>query len=53
MKLIKQHVDHLSLDPESFEYQAGSSFNQTVIVTGLQAGHVEITASSEPADSWM
>lgn len=53
VKLIKQHEDHLALDPESFVYQTGTSFNQTIVVTGLKAGSVEITSSSEPSDSWM
>ncbi|XP_068153163.1 cystinosin homolog [Drosophila tropicalis] len=50
--LLKQHEDHLAVDPESFTYSAGSSQNQTVIVTGLKAGYVEITANST-SESWI
>ncbi|XP_034488953.1 cystinosin homolog [Drosophila innubila] len=53
VKLIKQHEDHLNLYPDSFVYQAGSSFNQTITVIGRRAGHVEITASSDPSESWI
>ncbi|KAH8359755.1 hypothetical protein KR093_008694, partial [Drosophila rubida] len=53
VKLIKQHEDYLDLEPESFVYQSGSSFNQSITVTGRRAGHVEITASSTPSESWI
>ncbi|KAH8404737.1 hypothetical protein KR215_011784, partial [Drosophila sulfurigaster] len=53
VQLIKQHEDYLDLDPESFVYQAGSSFSQIITVTGRHAGNVEITASSNPSESWI
>ncbi|KAH8310756.1 hypothetical protein KR044_002895, partial [Drosophila immigrans] len=53
VKLIKQHEDYLDLYPDSFDYQAGSSFKQIITVTGRHAGHIEITASSTPSESWI
>ncbi|KAM8707080.1 hypothetical protein ACLKA7_011220 [Drosophila subpalustris] len=48
-----EYKEHVDLNPDSFVYQAGSSFNQIVTVTGRHAGHVEITASSDPSESWI
>lgn len=53
LTLVKQHEDHVDLDPESFICRAGISYNETIVVTGLAAGHVEITASSNSSDTWM
>ncbi|KAH8313653.1 hypothetical protein KR067_009714, partial [Drosophila pandora] len=39
--------DHLRLDPDSFDYPSGSSQNQSVVITGLNAGYVQVTASSD------
>ncbi|EDW28177.1 GL27354 [Drosophila persimilis] len=44
VRLLKEHDDHLSLDPESFTYPAGATGNQTVVITGLRAGYVAVTA---------
>ncbi|XP_041447671.1 cystinosin homolog [Drosophila obscura] len=45
VRLVKQHDDHLNLDPESFVYAAGAgAANQTVVITGLRAGHVVVSA---------
>ncbi|KAL7729227.1 hypothetical protein ACLKA6_009684 [Drosophila palustris] len=48
-----EYKEHVDLNPDSFVYQAGSSFNQIITVTGRHAGHVEITASSDPSESWI
>ncbi|KAH8416632.1 hypothetical protein KR222_000166, partial [Zaprionus bogoriensis] len=53
VQLVKQHEDHLDVYPDSFVYQAGTSLNQTIVVTGRQAGHVEITANSDQVESWI
>ncbi|KAH8277089.1 hypothetical protein KR026_004919 [Drosophila bipectinata] len=39
--------DHLRLDPDSFDYPSGSNQNQSVVITGLNAGYVQVTASSD------
>ncbi|SPP83033.1 cystinosin homolog [Drosophila guanche] len=44
VRLVKEHEDHLNLDPESFIYAAGATTNQTVVITGLRAGYVAVTA---------
>ncbi|XP_064552217.1 cystinosin homolog isoform X1 [Drosophila montana] len=51
LTLVKQHEDHVDLDPESFVCRAGISYNETIVVTGRAAGHVEITASSNSSDT--
>ncbi|KRF78229.1 cystinosin isoform X2 [Drosophila virilis] len=53
LTLVKQHEDHVDLDPESFICRAGISYNETIVVTGQAAGHVEITASSNSSDTWI
>lgn len=39
--------DHLRLEPDSFDYPSGSTQNQSVVITGLNAGYVQVTASSD------
>ncbi|XP_016961077.1 cystinosin homolog [Drosophila biarmipes] len=41
--------DHLDLDPASFVYPAGGAQNQSVMITGLSAGYVKVTADSSDA----
>ncbi|XP_030370662.1 cystinosin homolog [Scaptodrosophila lebanonensis] len=53
VKLIKQHEELLDLEPESFVFYADSPHNQTVSITGRRPGHVEVTATSDPNDSWI
>ncbi|KAH8292530.1 hypothetical protein KR054_011434, partial [Drosophila jambulina] len=38
--------NHLGLDPAAFLYPAGSTQNQTVVITGLNAGYVQVTAEA-------
>ncbi|TDG51323.1 hypothetical protein AWZ03_002118 [Drosophila navojoa] len=48
--LIKQHENHLDLHPESFSCRKGITAEQRVVVRGLAAGHVEVTAKSNSKD---
>ncbi|XP_043651848.1 cystinosin homolog [Drosophila teissieri] len=39
--------DYLLIDPASFVYPAGSTGNQSVVITGLRAGNVKVVADSD------
>ncbi|KAI8045814.1 cystinosin homolog [Drosophila gunungcola] len=43
--------DHLSLNPARFTYPAGSTQNQTVVITGHSAGYVKVVADSDAANN--
>ncbi|KAH8382982.1 hypothetical protein KR009_006142, partial [Drosophila setifemur] len=43
--------DHLDLYPDSFTFPAGIPYNQSVEVTGLRAGYVQVVAHSDDANS--
>ncbi|XP_016990095.2 cystinosin homolog [Drosophila rhopaloa] len=51
VKLRTDSPTHLSLDPASFFYPAGSTQNQSVVITGLSAGYVNVFADNDVADS--
>ncbi|XP_017017523.1 cystinosin-like [Drosophila kikkawai] len=45
--------NHLGLDPVTFLYPAGSTQNQTVVITGLNAGYVQVTAEATAENAEM
>lgn len=53
VRLIKQHEALVELSPNYFTISASNPQNRTVSVLGVQPGHLEITATSVPDESWM
>ncbi|XP_058982710.1 cystinosin homolog [Musca domestica] len=53
IKLKKQHDNSVNLDPMEFSVGAGSNKSQTVVIHGLKPGNLEITAESEPNETWV
>ncbi|XP_065371333.1 cystinosin homolog isoform X1 [Calliphora vicina] len=52
--ILKPQHDNLTLiEPTRFEFNAGSLQNQTIVVIGLKPGHLEVTADSEPNETWL
>lgn len=51
--LEKQHDALVDLDPMEFSVSAGSTQNQTIVVHGLKPGHLEVTAETQPNETWM
>lgn len=45
--------NHLGLDPVTFLYPAGSTQNQSVVITGLNAGYAQVTAESNAGNNEM
>lgn len=48
-----QHENLALIEPTKFDINAGSVENQTITVTGLKPGHLEVTAVSQPDEEWM
>lgn len=53
IQLVKQHETLVELDPNYFTISASNPQNRTVSVRGLQLGHLDVTATSVPDESWM
>ncbi|XP_039955265.1 cystinosin homolog isoform X1 [Bactrocera neohumeralis] len=53
VQLVKQHETLVELDPNYFTISASNPQNRTVSVRGLQLGHLEVTATSLPDESWI
>lgn len=53
VRLIKQHEALVELSPNYFTISASNPQNRTVSVLGVQPGHLEITATSVPDESWI
>ncbi|XP_011199089.2 cystinosin homolog isoform X3 [Bactrocera dorsalis] len=53
VQLVKQHETLVELDPNYFTISASNPQNRTVSVRGLQLGHLEVTATSVPDESWI
>lgn len=51
--LKPQHENLAIIEPTQFDFKADSAQNQTVTVTGAKPGHLEVTADSQPNQSWM
>ncbi|XP_028895476.1 cystinosin homolog isoform X2 [Zeugodacus cucurbitae] len=53
VRLIKQHETLVELEPNYFTISATSPQNKTISVLGVQPGHLEVTATSVPDESWI
>ncbi|XP_014093038.1 cystinosin homolog isoform X2 [Bactrocera oleae] len=53
IQLVKQHETLVELDPNYFTISASNPQNRTVSVRGLQLGHLDVTATSVPDESWI
>ncbi|KAM7363537.1 lysosomal cystine transporter cystinosin isoform 3-T3 [Cochliomyia hominivorax] len=51
--LRPQHDNLVLITPLQFEFLAHGKTNQTVSVTGLKPGHLEVTADSLPKEEWI
>ncbi|XP_075147877.1 lysosomal cystine transporter cystinosin isoform X2 [Haematobia irritans] len=51
--LKKQHDNMVDLDPMEFSINAGSTQNQTILIHGKKPGHLEVTAESQPNETWI
>lgn len=51
--LKPQHESLALIEPIRFDFSANGQTNQTITITGLKPGHLEVTADSEPNDEWM
>ncbi|XP_037816052.1 cystinosin homolog isoform X2 [Lucilia sericata] len=52
--ILKPQHDNLALiEPTQFDFNADGAQNQSIVVTGLKPGHLEVTADSQPDEEWI